>query len=144
MVIIGVGDLYYHYRDIAFDLNQSRIEIQPASLRCVCFLLYRNKLVTIGLNTAKTHPMIMKLGYDMYRRRYPLHAELDAVMKAQKKKARFDTMLIYRGFNADLPSCPCNECSTWIRDLDVRVIYTTQIGIAVVYSQKLKGHIKEF
>ncbi len=133
-----------HYQKIARDINIARDEIQPANLRCVCLLLYRSRLIAIGLNKAKTHPLIKKLGYNMYRRRYPLHAELDAWMKAKKRKEDFDTMLIYRGYNADLPSCPCNECSKWIKWLSVEVCYTTERGVAVEYSQKLIGHIKIF
>ncbi len=133
-----------HYQKIARELNAARDEITPSNLRCVCFLLYRNKLVTIGLNKAKTHPLIKKLGYDMYRRKYPLHAELDAWMKVKKNKSDFDTMLIYRGYNADLPSCPCTMCSKWIKNLTINVVYTTERGVAVEYSKRLIGHLKIF
>ncbi len=131
-------------KHLAKDLNKDRIEINPGNLRCVCFLLHRDRIISIGLNSSKTHPLIKRLGYNMDRRRFPRHAELAAYMNAKKRGEEFDSMYVYRGIDADLPSQPCIECSRWIKDLNIRVVYTTEIGIAVVESYNLLGHEKIF
>lgn len=132
------------YKELAKDLNKDRNEINPGNLRCVCFLLHRDRLISIGLNSSKTHPLIKKFGYNMNKRRFPRHAELAAYLNAKKRGEEFDTMLVYRGIDANLPSQPCNECSKWIRNLNLNVLYTTEIGIAVVSSYNLLGHQKIF
>jgi len=139
----GLIKTYLHYRTIAETMNRARNDINPSNLRCVCVLLNRQRLVSIGVNKRKTHPLVKKLGYKIYRRRYPLHAELDAWIQAKNKRERFDTMMVYRGYEANLPSCPCHICSMWIRNLSVRVVYTSAIGISIAHSDKLVGHLKE-
>lgn len=138
----GLIETYLHYQHIAKAINETR-DINPSNLRCVCVLLNKHRLVAMGVNKHKTHPIIKTLGYNIYRRRYPLHAEVDAWLKTRKKKEKFDTMMVYRGADANLPSCPCDVCSKWIKKLKVKVVYTSVIGIAVAHSEKLVGHVKE-
>ena len=105
---------------------------------------YKNKVVSIGWNTNKTHPCQMK--YNKYRehgneREYIsnehepcIHAEIMALQHAT------------RSFNGDLSKCnifvysekkdgstrltrPCKACSKMLKDLNVKnIYYTTENG----------------
>lgn len=136
--------MYLRHTDLARNINQDRPEINPSNLRCVCFMLYRQRIISIGLNSSKTHPMIKKLGYQIDRRKYPMHAELSAWMDAEKNNKKYDTMLIYRGYDANLPSCPCIYCSSWIKNLSIKIVYKTEIGVSITHSSMLIGHEKIF
>ncbi len=133
-------DYYLKHMELARNINKDRNEINPANQRCVALILYRKRIVSIGLNSSKTHPLIKKLGYKIDNRKYPLHAELSAWMDVEKRNQDFDTLFVYRGLDANLPSCPCSYCSKWITKLPITVVYNTEIGVSVTQASALIGH----
>lgn len=115
-------------------------------MKCVCILSYRNKYVLTGFNKRKTHPIMLEYGYPLDHH-FPMHAELDAFIKAKNLNFEFDTMYVYRGNNGNLPSKPCEICSRWINELNnVNVIFYNGNSVVKKISTKLKGHekIKQF
>ncbi len=49
---------YFKNKIIAYSINKDRI--MPSSLKCIAIFMDRNRVVTIGMNRKKTHPLIKK------------------------------------------------------------------------------------
>lgn len=85
---------------------------------------------------------MLEYGYPLDHH-FPMHAELDAFIKARNLNFEFDKMYIYRGNYGDLPSKPCQICSKWINEMDgIDVIFYNGIKVVKIISNELIGHKK--
>lgn len=98
------------------------------------FIFDRNRLVSIGMNSRKTHPMNLKFNYinkqkNSIRDFVGTHSELNAVIKLGSEDCRGLTIVntrINRKNEIDF-SCPCNGCMDMIKKLDFKtIVYTTK------------------
>ena len=103
-------------------------------LRCRHFsFLYRGqRLLSVGLNSHKTHPMSLQYGYRS-RRASPggwtvgTHSELNAVLRLGDGECRGLTLVntrVNRRGRLDY-SRPCEGCLDLIRSLSIREVYHT-------------------
>lgn len=143
--------------EIAKAINETRIEMRSCS-KCVAIYTNKKKIISIGINKCKTHPILLKFKYDSYkyfsneniniksktskRPQYPIHAELDGYIKTLNLGLEFDTLFLYRGNNCDLPCMPCVACSNWLKRINkLTICYINSEGIfEYVESNDLKGH----
>ena len=98
------------------------------------FIFDRNRLVSIGMNSRKTHPMNLKFNYinkqkNSIRDFVGTHSELNAVVKLGDYDCRGLTIVntrINRKNEIDF-SRPCNGCMDMIKKLGFkRMVYTTK------------------
>lgn len=87
-------------------------------------VVYKNKLLCIGINQYKTHPIMLNDGYR--EQQIYLHAEADAIVKASRLDVDFNKCCLYvvridkKG--KEMIAKPCNGCMNLI----------TQFGIGEV------------
>lgn len=83
----------------------------------------RNKILSIGINSFKTHPLAIKYGY----REPTVHAELQAAIKLGLTNCSGLSIAVLRiGRNNKLAmSKPCVHCSKLISDLGFKNVYFT-------------------
>ena len=148
-------DAYHNYRTIVEGINEGRTNIKDKK-QCVALYVSGNRVVSIGLNKSKTHPLLLKFKYDTcyyycednsvknHQIQYPIHAELDGYIKILNQSINFDKLFIYRGPHGTLASKPCHICSAWISKIHkLKVIYTNQKGVVeCVRTADLKGHYR--
>ena len=100
------------------------------------FILKNKRIVSIGMNSPKTHPLNLKYNY-INKQRHKIsevvgtHSELRAVIKLGLDDYKGYTLVNTRiNRNHDLDySFPCNGCMEMIKELGFdRVIYTTKYG----------------
>lgn len=98
------------------------------------FILKNKRIVSIGINSPKTHPLNLKYNY-VNKQRHKIsevvgtHSELRAVIKLGLTDYRGYTLVNTRiNRNQELDySFPCNGCMEMIRELGFnKVIYTTK------------------
>ena len=108
------------------------------SSRIKAGLIYKNELLSFGINRMKSHPFQKKFGKNedaIY-----LHAEIDCIINALRNNMSLDeisksTLLVVRnkrqGRNwVDGLAKPCLGCQKAISHFDIRnVIYTTDEGV---------------
>lgn len=100
------------------------------------FILKNKRIVSIGMNSPKTHPLNLKYNY-INKQRHKIsevvgtHSELRAVIKLGLEEYKGYTLVntrINRNQEIDY-SFPCNGCMEMIKELGFdRVIYTTKHG----------------
>lgn len=114
------------YREIA---REEFLKIdQPRSHNHVSLVLIDNRVLGIGINRRKTHPLAAKYGY----RSCELHSELDALLKVPKNYRDDDlTLLNFRfGPKGDMKlSKPCNLCLPWCMETFVEIYYSVPNGL---------------
>lgn len=155
-----IHDLYERHRVIVEGINESRINEVPESKMFVALYLYKNRIVSIGMNKSKSHPLLLKFQYDKwfyymednapknYKQQFPIHAELDGYIKLLNTNTNFNTLLIYRGYNGTLPSEPCHVCTSWLSKIHkLKVAYIKKYSpisydFDVCYSYELGGYIR--
>lgn len=142
---------------IAMAINEGRTDMRSTT-KCVAIYMYKKKIVEIGMNKSKTHPMLLKFKYDYFkyfstenistmsrkskRPQYPIHAEFDGYIKLLNSGVDFDTLFIYRGDNCTLACEPCYVCAKWIRRINrLKVGYVNVNGnFEIVNSEDVIGH----
>jgi len=100
----------------------------------VTFALYKRKIVSIGINSTKTHPDIKKLNYSSeegedLRNIARTHSELNCILKVKNKlnyknlkDITFINVRIDKMGNAKY-SKPCNGCSDLLKRIGYKNIY---------------------
>lgn len=86
-------------------------------------IVKKNKVISIGFNQAKTHPKST-------HRYNQIHAELDAIISAERKELRNCDIYIYRE-QADgrlAISKPCSYCESAILKAGIRRVFYTDDG----------------
>lgn len=100
-------------------------------LRCshVAALYYKKRLLSLGTNQTKTHPLAFRLS-GLQHKKY-LHAEV-ACLKGIEGDLRRCTLYVVRADREGrlAQSKPCKHCSSYIRELGVgRVVHSVDKGI---------------
>lgn len=115
-------------RRILLQLVDSCRTVEPvASSRHTAAVVYKNKIIAVGCNSTKTHPIQAKYGRNS--KSIYLHAEVHAMIKATAligvDKLRYcDLYVIRLGKKGELlNSKPCSGCQRMIDDLQFRKVY---------------------
>lgn len=101
-------------------------------VRIVAAVVYKGRIVAIGKNQNKTHPVAAQ--YSKHRSAIYLHAEVDAINKAKRKlkdlsKAEIYILRLKQDGTYGL-CAPCEGCSRCIKDNGIKKItYTENEGI---------------
>lgn len=114
-----------------FEIAQYVVPVSRAKI--VSALVYKNKILSYGINQMKTHPMAAK--YSHHPEARYLHAEVDCIVNALNKVdmdvIAKSTMYVVRakqenGLFVWGLAKPCNGCAKAIVDFGIKtVIYTT-------------------
>ena len=98
--------------------------------RHFAFILNKNKILAIGKNSQKTHPILQnnKYGYGSWSK---LHAETSAVIKSGEVDHSNNKLLTFRfdkSNNINIGK-PCKYCQRLLKDSNFKeVIYSTNNG----------------
>lgn len=96
------------------------------------FIYEKNKLLSIGLNNPKTHPLNLKFNY-INKQKHKIshmvgtHSEMNAIIKLGQKNYE-DLVLINTRINRKNEidySCPCNGCMEMLFSLGFKKVYFT-------------------
>lgn len=108
----------------------------PYKKRCrhFSFIFEKNRLLSIGINNPKTHPLNLKYNY-IGKKEFKInelvgtHSELNAVLKLGSENCKGLTIVntrVNRNDEIDY-SCPCHGCRDMIKKLGFkRLLYTTK------------------
>jgi hypothetical protein len=94
----------------------------------VSFVLYKNRVVSVGRNVFKTHPLAKEYGYQFNE----MHSELDAFRKIPYNFRSKKLTLVnvrYNKFGKLRMSKPCEHCAPWCREVFHEIYYTTDDGV---------------
>jgi len=114
------------------EVSFALINKHNADLRCrhFSFILDRNRIISIGLNSLKTHPLNLKYNYVNKNNQsisdiVGTHAELSAVIKLGEEDCSGLTLVntrINRNNQLDF-SAPCSGCCDMINQLNFKNVY---------------------
>ena len=116
------------------EITYALINKHNADLRCrhFSFILDRNRIISIGMNSTKTHPMNLKYNYINKNKEkisdiVGTHSELNAVIKVGIEDCSKLTLVNTRINRNNLldHSAPCNGCSDMIKQLNFKNVYHT-------------------
>ena len=116
------------------EVTYALINKHNADLRCrhFSFILDRNRIISIGMNSTKTHPMNLKYNYINKNKEkisdiVGTHSELNAVIKLGIEDCSRLTLVNTRINRNNLldHSAPCNGCSDMIKQLNFKNVYHT-------------------
>lgn len=104
----------------------------PTDQRCrhFSFILYKKKILTIGFNSPKTHPINLKHKF-VNKYNNPIndlvgtHSELNAIIKFGEEDCSGLTLIntrVNRRNEIDL-SCPCDGCKDLISKLNFKKVF---------------------
>lgn len=106
--------------------------LNDVQLRCshVAALFHKKKMLSLGMNKTKTHPLAFRLSGSQTKRY--LHAEQDCLKGINMDLSRMTLYVARMDRNGELAnSKPCKFCSAYIKELGVgRVVYTIDGGVA--------------
>ena len=99
-----------------------------------CIAVYKNKIIAVGYNTNKTHPI--QQHYNKYRENNnigcfaaKLHAEINCLNSIRHLDINFQKVKLYifrTRFDREFGMCrPCPSCMAAIKDLGIKHIYYT-------------------
>lgn len=94
----------------------------------VSLIIKSNRVLGVGINKRKTHPLAMKYGY----RSCELHSELDALLKVPRDCRKGLILINFRfGPKGDMKlSKPCPKCLPWCMELFDEIYYSIPNGLA--------------
>ena len=114
------------------EVSYALINKHSADLRCrhFSFILDRNRIISIGMNSTKTHPLNLKYNYVNKDNKsisdiVGTHAELNAVIRLGEEDCSKLTLIntrINRNNILDY-SAPCSGCSDMIKQLNFKNVY---------------------
>lgn len=116
------------------EVSYALINKHNADLRCrhFSFILDRNRIISIGFNSPKTHPKNLKYNYvnklkENISNIVGTHSELNAVIRLGEEDCSGLTLVNTRiNRNNDLDySAPCSGCQDMINQLEFSNIYYT-------------------
>lgn len=118
------------------EVTYALINKHNADLRCrhFSFILDRNRIISIGMNSLKTHPLNLKYNYvnknkESISNIVGTHSELNAVIKLGIEDCSKLTLVntrINRNNMLDF-SAPCSGCSDMIKQLNFKNVYYSNI-----------------
>lgn len=98
----------------------------PRPKKHVSIVLRKGKVVSIGSNAMKTHPIAKEHGY-MFEE---MHSELDAFLKCGEPKRGLTLFNIrFNRFGKMRMARPCHRCMPWCMGVFESIWYTTDEGI---------------
>ena len=100
----------------------------PRQKKHVSLVICKKRIIAVGMNYFKTHPMAGKIGY----RFGEMHSELDAFRKLnseQKAKKLHLINIRFNRFGELRMSKPCEKCLPWCIEVFHTIHYTTDSGI---------------
>ncbi len=111
-------------------LARNLVIYDDIDLRCrhFAFILDKNRIVSIGKNSKKGHPINQKFGYPSG---CGLHAEASAVIKSGKIDHSRHTMVTFRidRNNNIAMGKPCSHCQKLLNDVEFKnVFYSNESG----------------
>jgi deoxycytidylate deaminase len=114
------------------EISYALINKHSADLRCrhFSFILDRNRIISIGLNSLKTHPLNLKYKYVNKNNQsisniVGTHSELSAVIKLGEEDCSDFTLIntrINRNNKLDF-SAPCSGCCDMIKQLNFKYVF---------------------
>lgn len=118
------------------EVSYALINKHNADLRCrhFSFILDKNKIISIGLNSLKTHPKNLKYNYVNKNNQnisdiVGTHSELSAVIKLGEEDCSDLTLVntrINRNDELDF-SAPCSGCLDMIKQLNFKNVYFSNV-----------------
>ena len=120
--------------DKIIEVTYALINKHNADLRCrhFSFILNRNRIISIGMNSIKTHPMNLKYNYVNKNKEkisdiVGTHSELNAVIKLGEEDCSKLTLVNTRINRNNIldHSAPCHGCSDMINQLNFKNVYYT-------------------
>ena len=96
-----------------------------AQYNVVAIIFKKDKIISIGVNSPKTHPIITSPK--------TLHAELNAVIKAKKQNIRGASIFTIRTTHSGKLGMakPCPTCESILRDRGINHVLFTNSKLAV-------------
>jgi len=100
----------------------------PLSKKHCSIICRGNKIISVGINKHKTHPLAAKYGY----RYNELHSELDAFRKTDERSKLTLINFRYNRYGQMRMSKPCVKCLPWCLEIFDNIYYTTREGIVLL------------
>jgi deoxycytidylate deaminase len=126
--MLSDNDYYYMQK-----LEKVVVEIKH-NLRCrhAAFLVEKNKIISIGMNKEKSHPLQKE--FSRFANMTYLHAEIDCLKSVGKFDLNKTTLYILRidknGQYAN--SAPCKGCQEFLNQTKIRrIVYSVNNGINI-------------
>jgi hypothetical protein len=89
-------------------------------------VIHKGKVLAVGTNQMKTHPLARKYGYLFDE----MHSELDAFRKCDDKRGIELWNFRFNRFGQERISRPCPKCLPWCVEVFDHIYYTTGEGIS--------------
>lgn len=105
-------------------------ELISLRTRHFAFILNKNKILKIGINRQKTHPILKNRKYN-YGHWTKLHAEADAVIKSGEIDQSNNKMLTFRFDSSNNLNIgkPCKFCMKLLKDCNFKtIVYSNELG----------------
>lgn len=100
------------------------LEIPRRKKHC-SIILHKNRIISVGINRFKTHPLAVKHGYLFGE----VHSELDAFLKCDRKTDLELWNFRFNSLGQMRISRPCPKCLPWCVKVFDRILYTMDDGI---------------
>ena len=100
------------------------MEIPRRKKHC-SIIMHKNKILAVGINRFKTHPLAVKHGYLFGE----VHSELDAFLKCDRRDGLELWNFRFNSFGEMRMSRPCPKCMPWCGKVFDRICYTMDDGI---------------
>jgi hypothetical protein len=112
------------------------LHIDRAKRHC-SIIIRKDRVISVGTNKMKTHPMAKKYGYLFDE----LHSELDAFRKCNERDGLELWNFRFNRFGNERLSCPCSKCLPWCFEVFDNIYYTTGTGISELSTDNLRSKI---
>lgn len=89
-------------------------------------IIRKGRILSVGSNNMKTHPLAKKYGYPFDE----MHSELDAFRKCNIKDNLELWNFRFNRFGQERISKPCFRCAPWCLEVFEKIFYTTGHGIS--------------
>lgn len=116
------------------DLEKHRKLVDFAHARCLeiprrkkhcSIILHKNKILAVGVNRFKTHPLAVKYGYQFGE----VHSELDAFLRCNLKDGLELWNFRFNSHGQMRISRPCPKCLPWCMKIFDKIYFTMPGGI---------------
>lgn len=122
--MIAMNDTLNEYLKMAYPIC---LEI-PRQKKHVSIIIHKNRVISVGTNSFKTHPKAKEIGYHYEE----MHSELEAYQRVPRKFKSKKLVLLNCRFNrfGDLRmSRPCELCLPWCKEIFNEIYYTNDEGL---------------
>ena len=122
--MIAMNDTLNEYLKMAYPIC---LEI-PRQKKHVSIILHKNRVISVGTNSFKTHPKAKEIGYHYEE----MHSELEAYQRVPRKfKSKKLVLLNCRSnrFGDLRMSRPCELCLPWCKEIFNEIYYTNDEGL---------------